>query len=113
MTKQQARQFEHSRKDSSHAPCPSNDHPLWYLLALGYSILYWVSGGKDMVTSLRFIKMGALVTLLSHVGWIYLQANWWGVFALDRIFVLVATSTVLLVDKNVRQKMLGLGRKTP
>jgi len=79
----------------------------------GYSILYWVSGGKDRVTSLRFIKMGALVTLLSHVGWIYLQANWWGVFALDRIFVLVATSTVLLVDKNVRQKMLGLGRKTP
>ena len=87
---------------------------LWGVTWLwGYSILYWMGDGKDKTTCLRFIKMGALVTLLSHVGWIYLQANWWGVFALDRIFVLVATSTVLLVDKNVRQKMLGLGRKTP
>lgn len=87
---------------------------LWGVTWLwGYSVLYWMGDGKDRVTSLRFIKMGALVTLLSHAGWIYLQANWWGVLVLDGIFVLVATSTVFLVDKHVRQKMLDLGRKTP
>lgn len=77
-----------------------------------YSILYWMGNEKDRTVCLRFIKMGAIVAVVSHLGWIYLQANWWGILILDAIFVIVSTSIALVVSGHVRQKFIELRRKS-
>jgi len=73
-----------------------------------YSILYWVSDKKDRMVSLRFIKLGAIISVLSHLGWIFLHANWWGVLLLDVIFLTVSTGVTLVVSGKVRQKFAKL-----
>lgn len=72
-------------------------HWLW-----GYSILYWIGDEREKIVSIRFIRMGILVTILSHLGWILIRANWWGVLIVDAGFVLTATSIAVAVSRTVR-----------
>lgn len=68
----------------------------------GYSILYLIGDEREKIVSLRFIRTGIVVTLISHLGWILIEANWWGILAVDAGFVLTATCiTMAIVGKRV------------
>ena len=73
----------------------------------GYSILYWIGDEREKRVCLRFIRMGVLFMIISHLGWMLIQTNWWGVLIVDAGFILTATSITMAVSGTIRQRVFA------